>query len=367
MGNVAVVPGTTITFHVWIPSGSQVTTLQPYLQDQNWAWASGWYPSLTANAWNTITLTVPTNAVSPLQSLGVQFFTSAGWTGTCYIDSVSLTTPSPDFNLLANPASLTVNGGTNGASTITVAALNGLNACYTLSAGNLPNGVSATFATNPITGGTDTVTLTASNNIISGTTNVTVIATAGLISHTTTIALTLNAVTPPNTPPTLAPIANQTVNVGQTVAFTASATDTDQPPPTLTFTLLSAPSNALLNASSGAFSWRPLVSQANTTNPITLEVTASGSPSLSATQTFTVTVNPLTLPVVSSLAWGNGHFSLQVSGQTGPDYEIQTSTNLTQWSAVFITNSPAMPFGWQDLAATNSARFYRVAVGPPLP
>jgi uncharacterized protein (DUF2062 family) len=151
------------------------------------------------------------------------------------------------------------------------------------------------------------------------------------------------------------------------VAFTASATDTNQPPPTLTFTLLSAPSNALLNAFSGAFSWRPLVSQANTTNPIALEVTASGSPSLSATQTFTVTVNPLTLPSVSSLAWNNGQFSFLVSGQTGPDYEIQTSTNLTQWSTVFITNSPAMPFSWQDLAATNPVQFYRIAVGPPLP
>ena len=41
-----------------------------------------------------------------------------------------------------------------------------------------------------------------------------------------------------NTPPVLAPIGNQTVNVGQTVAFTASATDTNQPPPILTFALL---------------------------------------------------------------------------------------------------------------------------------
>ena len=68
VSNVAVVPGSTITFNVWIPSGSQVTTLQPYLQDHNWTWTSSWYRSLTANAWNTITLTVPTNAVSPLQS-----------------------------------------------------------------------------------------------------------------------------------------------------------------------------------------------------------------------------------------------------------------------------------------------------------
>ena len=72
-----------------------------------------------------------------------------------------------------------------------------------------------------------------------------------------------------NTPPALAAISNYTVNVGQTVAFTASATDSNQPPPKLTFSLLSAPTNATLNTNSGAFSFRPLVSQANTTNPIT--------------------------------------------------------------------------------------------------
>lgn len=170
-----------------------------------------------------------------------------------------------------------------------------------------------------------------------------------------------------NSPPVLAAITNRTVNVGQTVAFTASATDTNQPPPTLTFSLLTAPTNATLNAATGAFSWQPLVSQANTTNPITLEVTAGGAPGLSASQSFTVTVNPLTAPSVWPEAWVNGRFNLQVSGESGPDYEIQMSTNLSQWSAEFTTNSPAMPFNWQDIAATNSARFYRVVVGPPLP
>ncbi len=172
-----------------------------------------------------------------------------------------------------------------------------------------------------------------------------------------------------NTPPVLAAISNNTVNVGQTVAFTATATATatNQPPPTLTFSLLSAPTNATLNAATGAFSWRPLVTQANTTNPISLEVTASGTPSFSATQSFSIMVNSLTLPSLASVSFSNSLFTMQISGQTGPDYEIQTSTNLTQWSADFTTNSPAMPFNWQDIPATNSARFYRVVVGPPLP
>ncbi len=44
---------------------------------------------LSTNAWNTITVTVPSNAVTPLYQLGVQFNTNATWTGTCYIDAVS--------------------------------------------------------------------------------------------------------------------------------------------------------------------------------------------------------------------------------------------------------------------------------------
>jgi endoglucanase len=367
VNNVAVVPGVTITFHVWIPSGSKVTTLQPYLQDKNWTWTSSWYPNLVSNAWNTVTLTVPTNAVIPLQSLGIQFITSAGWTGTCYLDSVSFETPTPDFNLSANPTSLTVNGGTNGASLITVTPTDGLNACYTLSVSNLPSGVSAMFTNNPITGGASLLTLTASNNAISATTNVTVIATAGLISHTTTIALTLNGVAPANTPPTLAPIANQTVNVGQTVAFTASAMDTDQPPQTLTFALLAGATNATLNTSSGAFSFRPLVTQADSTNNFTLEVCDNGTPSMSATQSFFVVVNPLFAPAVSNVSAAGGHFSFSVSGQTGPDYAVETSTNLTQWSTVFVTNSPALPFVWTDTNSAVPQRFYRVKLGPPLP
>ena len=365
VGNVTVAAGTTITFHVWIPTGSKVTALQPFLQDHNWAWTAGWYPSLTTNAWNTLTLTVPTNAVSPLQNLGVQFITSAAWTGTCYIDSVSFETPTPDFNLSANPTSLTVSGGTNGTSAITVTAIDGLNACYTFSVSNLPGGVSATFTNNPITGGASLLRLTASNNVISGTTNVTVIATAGLISHTKTIALTLTGLA--NTPPVLAAISNRTVNVGQTVAFTASATDTDSPPQTLTFALLAGATNATFNTNSGAFSFRPLVTQANSTNNFTLKVSDNGSPSLSATQSFAVMVNPLAAPAVANVSAAGGHLSFNISGQSGPDYAVETSTNLTQWNTAFITNSPVPPFTWMDTNSAIPQRFYRIKLGPPLP
>jgi endoglucanase len=184
-------------------------------------------------------------------------------------------------------------------------------------------------------------------------------------------ALTGGAALPPpggNTPPVLAAVSNYTVNVGQTVAFTASATDTDQPPQTLTFSLLGAPSNATLNANTGAFSWRPLVSQADTTNSISLEVTDNGAPGLSATQSFTVTVNPLTQPSLSSVTLNNGQLKFQVNGETGPDYAVESSTNLEDWNVLFINNSPELPFNWTDTnTPATPMQFYRVKVGPPLP
>ena len=157
------------------------------------------------------------------------------------------------------------------------------------------------------------------------------------------------------------------MNVGQTVAFTASATDTDQPPPTLTFALLAGATNATLNTNTGAFSWRPLVTQANSTNLFTLKVSDGGTPVLSATQSFTVAVNPLTAPSVSPVAWLKGQFALQVSGETGPDYAVLSSTNLIDWGVLFETNSPAMPFEWINTNAAISMQFYRIQVGPPLP
>ena len=60
---------------------------------------------------------------------------------------------------------------------------------------------------------------------------------------------------------------------------------------------------------------------------------------------------------------------LLISGDAGPDYTIQASTNLVDGEAVFTTNAPAMPFRWSDPGVTNRpARFLRVmglCGGPP--
>jgi hypothetical protein len=125
---------------------------------------------------------------------------------------------------------------------------------------------------------------------------------------------------------------------------------------------------AQINNTNATFGWRPLVTQAGTTNSISLAVTDTNTPPLSATHSFTVIVNALTPPSLSALTLSNGRFAFEISGQNGPDYAVETSTNLLVWSTLSITNSPAMPFVWEDTnAAAMPAQFYRIKTGPPLP
>ena len=190
--------------------------------------------------------------------------------------------------------------------------------------------------------------------------------------NTSTVDNVTSSFLPANTAPTLQAIPNQTVNVGQSPPVTANATDTNTPPSVLTFNLLNAPANAALtkiNSTNAAFNWRPMTSDANTTNQVTLKVADNASPSLSATQSFLVVVSPLTPPTLSSPVWSNGQFSLLVTnGQSGPDYAVQASTNLFNWSTLWTTNSPSVPFSWADTNASDYPdRLYRLVVGPPLP
>jgi hypothetical protein len=165
-----------------------------------------------------------------------------------------------------------------------------------------------------------------------------------------------------NTAPTLAPVPDTNIIAGVTLNITNVATDADVPSQTLTFSLLSAPGSASLGATSGVFSWRPLISQAGTTNLVTEKVTDNGTPNLSATQSFNVIVSAPAQPQTTNIVFNNGQFSLTITGDTGPDYIVLASTNLTDWAGIF-TNP--MPFTWTDPAASNfSQRFYRIQLGP---
>jgi hypothetical protein len=175
----------------------------------------------------------------------------------------------------------------------------------------------------------------------------------------------LQYVIPANSAPNLAVITNRTIGAGMTLNITNVATDSDVPAQALTFGMLTAPTNAILNTNSGVLTWRPLVTQANTTNPFTVMVADNGTPSLSTTQSFVVTVNSLQSPQFLTPLLSGGQLVLQVNGAGGPDYQVQASTNLVNWSAVFTTNSPAMPFVWTNNTTGSPVNFFRIMAGPP--
>lgn len=106
-----------------------------------------------------------------------------------------------------------------------------------------------------------------------------------------------------NRPPVLSAIADQTVSLGQTVSFTASATDPESPPQVLAFSLdPGAPAGAGIDPASGAFSWTPLPEQAPGVALITVRVTDNGTPVLSTARSFHVTVTVNTKPTLQTIA-----------------------------------------------------------------
>jgi hypothetical protein len=85
-------PGRTVTFHLWVPSGAPLASAQAFVQEssaRNWRWTGSWKAAsaLTVNAWNTFSLTVPSDATE-LVTLGFELKTSAAFSGSAYIDSV---------------------------------------------------------------------------------------------------------------------------------------------------------------------------------------------------------------------------------------------------------------------------------------
>jgi hypothetical protein len=83
-----VTSGKTVTFRVWVPSGMPLNNIGTYVSGNGCAWTANWYgsASLTRDAWNTMTVTVP--SCTPGE-LGLKFEVNASWSGSAYVDSVN--------------------------------------------------------------------------------------------------------------------------------------------------------------------------------------------------------------------------------------------------------------------------------------
>lgn len=110
-----------------------------------------------------------------------------------------------------------------------------------------------------------------------------------------TVNVTVN---PVNDAPTIAPIADKTAYIGETLMFTVSGSDIDIPAQTLTYSLVGTiPAGASINDSTGEFSFTPNSSQFGQTFSITVKVTDSEN--LSSQTSFNVNVKDNVAPVIT--------------------------------------------------------------------
>lgn len=79
-------PGSTITYHVWVPAVTPITSVSGQVTDGRGYQTSLNATNLKAGAWNTITVNVPAAAYAPINSVGVDVVTTAAT--TVYVDAV---------------------------------------------------------------------------------------------------------------------------------------------------------------------------------------------------------------------------------------------------------------------------------------
>jgi hypothetical protein len=174
-------------------------------------------------------------------------------------------------------------------------------------------------------------------------------------SDTQSFTVTVNEV---NQAPILQEIGDQSIHYGIPLSMMAVASDADLPANTLTFSLDAAPSGLTIDGATGAVSWTPEQAQVGN-HTVTVRVVDNGTPSLSATRTFQVTVtgegSSLAISRVGTLA------QLNITGDIGLRYELQWSADLVQWNRLTDFTLASSPFLFIDPdSAARSLRFYRL-------
>jgi hypothetical protein len=201
----------------------------------------------------------------------------------------------PSFTLSDTPGSLSLAQGASGTSTITVNPANGFSGSVTFSASGLPNGVTASFGTNPTTG-SSAVTLVAGSTATTGSATVTITGASGSLSASTTIALTITGSGSPS-------FSLSDSSGGLSIAQGASATST------VTVTSINNFASAVTLSASGlpsgvtaSFSPSSVTPSADGSATATLTLTASSTAATGpATVTIAGTSGSLTASATSAL------------------------------------------------------------------
>lgn len=117
------------------------------------------------------------------------------------------------------------------------------------------------------------------------------------LSDQQTVTITVNEV---NVAPKLNVIGQKTIAEETLLTFNVTAGDTDLPVNKLSYSLTDAPVGAVINPTTGLFTWTPTEVQGPGTYTVTFRVTDNGTPALSDQQTVTITVNEVNKPPVAN-------------------------------------------------------------------
>jgi hypothetical protein len=102
-----------------------------------------------------------------------------------------------------------------------------------------------------------------------------------------------------NRAPFLSSIGNKTVNVGQTLQFTLSATDPDGD--NLTYSASNLPAGATFDPQTATFSWTPSSSQVGNYPNVEFTVMDDGSPMKLDFEDITITVDSNHPPIIAPI------------------------------------------------------------------
>jgi len=164
-----------------------------------------------------------------------------------------------------------------------------------------------------------------------------------------------------NLPPVLSGVpAAPSIPEMAVYTFTATATDPDLPPQTLTFSLVGAPSGATIGPSTGVFTWTPTEAQGPGSYPFTVRV-SDGIANTDASITITVTeVNtppilsgvPVTVSVPATAPY------TFTATTTDPDVPVQTLTfSLVGAPSGAAINAATGVFTWTPTGAQSFQNF----------
>jgi hypothetical protein len=156
-------------------------------------------PSGVSTSFTPVTATTSTLTLSASESAATGTYTgtiTGTFGGLTQAVGFTLTVIAPDFSISASPADLNLTLGTDGQSTISIAAVGGFNSTVNLSVSGVPAGVQTSFSPASTTT-TSTLSLSVGKQAATGPYSITITGTSGSLSNSATIGIVLGGASTP--------------------------------------------------------------------------------------------------------------------------------------------------------------------------